>query len=59
VQRFSKLNGELDTTPLDLHNQLTFGRVIREVAKDRSKDVVDIRDVKRITYKAGKNTHKS
>jgi hypothetical protein len=42
--RSQKQNGELDTCPTKFHNQVTFGTVIREVAKDRSKDVIDIRD---------------
>ena len=53
-----RLNGELDTTPLQYGNKMTFGKVIREVARDRSKDVIDIRDVKSITYR-GSKTHRS
>lgn len=44
------MNGELDTVPAQYHNQFTFGRVIREVAKDRTKDVVDIRDITKVNY---------
>lgn len=51
VQKSSRLNGELDTVPSSYNNQITFGRVIREVAKDRTKDVIDIRDMKIKRYR--------
>jgi hypothetical protein len=46
-----RLNGELDTVPANCHNQLTFGKVIRDIARDRSKDVIDIRDVRPSKFK--------
>ena len=58
VQKGQRLNGELDTTPLKYGNKMTFGKVIREVARDRTKDVNDIRDVKTLTFR-GSKTHRS
>jgi hypothetical protein len=55
----SKLNGELDTMPSLYNNQITFGRVIREVAKDRTKDVIDIRDLKRNKYRREQKSFKT
>jgi hypothetical protein len=55
VKKEEVFNQQLDTLPPSNHNQFVFGKTIRDIARDRSKDVSDIRDMKhlKMTFKKG------